>query len=137
MIALVSTAMIAAVPASASAAAPPCLNYESVQEGGRVTVDLRPDETGAQTVLTIFWFINGSAAGTYGWQHFVNGNPVGGRQVAVKDDNLHTAFRSVENSGGTVNWRFGDVYHFDATHFAPSENTTYITPVNECVITPR
>lgn len=134
---LVSVAALALLPSSAYAAIPPCLNYESAQEGGTVAVDLRRDRFGAQAVLTVFWFINGDASGTYGWQHHVNGVPAGGRQVAVKDDNLHTALRSTENNGSTVNWRFGDVYHFDATHFAPSENTTYITPVNECVIIPR
>jgi hypothetical protein len=120
-----------------ASAAPPCLNYESDQEGGKVTVDLRQDPTGAQTVLTIFWFIKGDAAGSYSFQNVVNGRPVGGRQFQVKDDNLHTAFRMIENNGQTINWHFGDTYHFDATHFAPAENITYVTPVNECVIVAR
>lgn len=85
----------------------------------------------------MWWFIYGDPVGPYTFRHFVNGKPVGGLQPVSKDDNLHTALRMTENNGKTINWRYGDVYHFEANHYAPAERARYVTPVNQCLITPR
>ncbi len=63
-------------------------------------------------------------------QHIVNGRPLGSR-LDIKDDNFHTTFHVTEG------WHFGDTYKFQATHFSPTTRTTYISAVNECLITPR
>ncbi|MGQ0576040.1 MAG: hypothetical protein ACT4RN_17795 [Pseudonocardia sp.] len=54
-----------------------------------MTVDLRPDRTGQQTALTIFWFTNDVPArpGEYYWNHFVNGKIAGGLHNKFEDDN--------------------------------------------------
>ncbi|MGH3885579.1 MAG: hypothetical protein ACRDSZ_03245 [Pseudonocardiaceae bacterium] len=125
------------MPATADAgtAPAPCINYVHQEEAGRVEVDLRPDPAngGQFTTLTIFWFINDPVGrpGTYFWSHFLNNQPTGGNHFEVKDDNLHTIFRMRDG------WKFGDVYKFQATHYAPQNHTTYISVVNECTITPR
>lgn len=63
--------------------------------------------------------------------HIDNGTPDSPPRFDIKDDNLHTAFRMSEG------WRYGDRYRFQATHFSPATNTTYVAAVNECLIVPR
>ena len=112
---------------------PPCINYVHREPGGRVEVDLRLDpRTGTFTSLVVFWFLNdpGVAPGFYNWSHIVNGRSLTPR-LDIKDDNFHTTFRSQEG------WFFGDTYKFQATHYSPVTRTTYISVVNECLITPR
>jgi hypothetical protein len=111
---------------------PPCLNYVHREEGGRVEVDLRLSRDGTYSSLAVFWFLNdeGSAPGFYNWSHVVNGRSLT-PQLILKDDNFHTTFHSREG------WYFGDTYKFQATHFSPATRTTYVSAVNECLITPR
>lgn len=127
-----------AASTGAAAAQPgiqPCINYVHTEPGGRVQVDLRRDRlTGRESVLTVWWFINdvGAPPGIYQWSHVVNGVPRS-LHVDLKDDNLHTGFRSNEDGG----WKFGDRYKFQATHYSAVTRTTYVSAVNECIITPR
>lgn len=117
-----------------ASAPPPCINYSHAEEGGHIEIDLRYDpKTRRYTTLTIFLFVNdpNGAAGTYLWTHILNGQPWGGMHFELKDDNLHTVFREEEG------WVFGDHYKFQATHYSPATQTTYVAAENECVITPR
>jgi hypothetical protein len=112
---------------------PPCINYVHHEEAGRVEVDLRFDPaTGTYSTLTIFWFINDVAGrpGIYNWSHLVDGRSRTPR-LDIKDDNFHTAFRSIDG------WYFGDTYKFQGTHYSNTTRTTYIAAVNEFLITPR
>lgn len=118
---------------------PPCLNYVHREEAGRVEVDLRPDErTGTFTTLTMWWFIDdpGAAPGVYTWNHLVNGRATSSPNVIVKDDQLHTSLRMIERHAG-LQWTWGDVYTFQATHYSPATSTTYVAANNRCRITPR
>jgi hypothetical protein len=117
-----------------AAGVPPCINYSHAEEGGHIEIDLRFDpKTGRNTTLTIFLFVNdpGAAPGTYVWNHVLNGRPWGPQHFELKDDNLHTVFREQEG------WVFGDRYKFQATHYSPATQKTYVSAYNECVITPR
>jgi hypothetical protein len=86
---------------AAAAPIPPCIHYSEV----------------------------GGAAGTYYWNHVLNGRPLP-KHFEVKDDNPHTIF------GMSEGWVFGDVYKFQATHYSPATRKTYVA-YNECVITRR
>ena len=127
--------LLAVTNATAQAAAlPPCINYSHAEEGGHIEIDLRYDpKTKRYTTLTIFLFVDdpGAAAGTYTWTHVLNGQPWGSKHFELKDDNLHTVFRQEEG------WVFGDRYKFQATHYSPTTQKTYVAAYNECVITPR
>jgi hypothetical protein len=131
--ALVVGLLLATAGTGSAQPPPPCINYVHHEEAGRVEVDLRPDpDTGTYSTLTVFWFINDVEArpGIYHWTHIVNGKP-GSLHVELKDDNVHTAFKAREG------WFFGDTYKFQATHYSPATQTTYVAAVNECLITPR
>lgn len=117
----------------------PCLNYVHREEAGRVEVDLRPDErTGAFTTLTMWWFLEDTAPapGLYIWNHLVNGRATSSPNMVVKDDQLHTSLKMVDLHTGTQ-WQFGDIYTFQATHYSPATDTTYVAAYNRCRITPR
>ncbi|WP_433802585.1 hypothetical protein [Actinomycetospora sp. CA-084318] len=127
-------------PSSASGEAiPPCINYVHREEAGRVEIDLRPDDSlGTFSVLTMWWFINDIEArpGIYTWNHLVNGRATSSPNMIVKDDNLHTALRMIDQVRGPQ-WSWGDVYTLQATHYSPATNTTYVAAYNRCRITPR
>lgn len=126
------------VVASAEAI-PPCLNYVHTEEAGRVEIDLRPDEKlGTFSTLTMWWFINDVEArpGIYTWNDLINGHATSSPNVIVKDDNLHTALKMIDQVRGPQ-WHWGDVYTLQATHYSPATNTTYVAAYNRCRITPR
>lgn len=117
-----------------AAPVPPCIGYRHVEEGGHIDIDLRFDpKTGRYSTLTIFLFVDdpGAAPGTYYWTHILNGQPWGSPRFELKDNNFHTVFRQEEG------WTFGDHYKFQATHYSPATQKSYIAAVNECIITPR
>jgi hypothetical protein len=134
--------VVALAGASGSAGAEPiapCLNYVHREEAGRVEVDLRPDErTGTFTTLTMWWFIDepGAAPGVYTWNHMINGRATASPNIVVKDDQLHTSLKMIDRHTG-LQWQWGDIYTFQATHYSPTTDTTYVAAHNRCRITPR
>ena len=132
--------MLAVVPGVAAAQdIPPCINYSHQEEAGRVEVDLRFDpKAGTFSTLNMWWFIDdpGAAPGFYNWNHLVNGRATSAPNFVYKDDQLHTTFRMAERFTG-VNWRWGDTYTFQATHYSPTTQTSYVSAYNMCRITPR
>ncbi len=140
-LATLGSLLVAAPPASAtiSTGLPSCNNYTHYERFGHVNVDLRYDPaTGRYSTLSVIWYIDdvpGSAVGTYNWVHIVNGKPASNPHLDIKDDNLHTILRMVENGKTTFN--YGDRYKFQATHYSPETHATYVAAVNECVIIPR
>lgn len=132
--------MIATTSVGAADEVPPCFNDTHREEAGRVEVDLRPNprDGGALTELTMWWFIDdpGVAAGTYNWNHIINGRATTAPHFDLKDDQLHTSLRMFERLVGQQ-WAWGDVYKLQATHYSPVTQTTYVSAYNECRITPR
>lgn len=84
------------------------------------------------------WFIYDPTerAGLYNWQVYINGKPNndGGSvgRLRIKDDQIHSTLLRITVQ--MVNWHRGDSFHLDATHLSKAGNTTYITPVNYCII---
>jgi hypothetical protein len=133
VILVVGSLLLTTTTGAAAQPPPPCINYVHHEPGGRVEVDLRLDpRSGTFGSLVVFWFINdpGAAPGIYNWSHIVNGRSLTPR-LDIKDDNFHTTFHTREG------WFFGDTYKFQATHYSPATRTTYVSAVNECLITPR
>lgn len=131
---MVAFALVTSGAVAEAAPVPPCINYTHAEEGGHIYIDLRFDtKTGHYTTLTIFLFINdpGAAPGTYYWNHILNGRPLQPHFELDKDDNFHTVFAMREG------WAFGDHYKMQATHYSPVTQKSYVSAVNECVITPR
>jgi len=139
MIAGVVTLLLGETGAAVAEPIAPCVNYVHREEAGRVEIDLRLDErTGTFTTLTMWWFIDdpGAAPGLYTWNHLVNGRATSSPNVVAKDDQLHTSLRMIDQHAG-LQWAFGDVYTFQATHYSPATRTTYVAANNQCRITPR
>lgn len=132
--------MLGLSPALAGAQeVPPCINYSHREEAGRIEVDLRFDPTtGTFSTLTMWWFIDDveAAPGVYQWNHLVNGRATSSPNITAKNDQLHTSLKMVDRFAG-VQWRWGDIYTFQATHYSPATTTTYVAATNQCRITPR
>ena len=131
MLVVLAAALVLAVSPGVAAAQdiPPCI----------VEVDLRYDPgTAAFTTLTMWWFIDDVAArpGIYFWNHIRNDRTTTAVNVVDKDDNLHTALPMTDDLG-RQQWDYGDVYTFQAVHYSPATNTSYVAAYNRCVITLR
>jgi hypothetical protein len=117
----------------------PCLNYEVPTSWGKLTIDTRPDNVGADGigVIVVWLFLNNphDSPGAYTWAGYINGSLIR-RGVDVKDDNFHTAIRRTirENGREITNYNPGDTFHIDITHPVDGGRTVYETPLNECYI---
>ncbi|MFC8530130.1 hypothetical protein [Nocardia sp. NPDC057227] len=122
-----------AVAAPATAAPPPCIDYQAGTQYGSIKSEIRPADGDPIGYYTWWWFITDLShrPGKYEWQLFVNGKPITKLQSATKDDMLH--FGQPRYSSGKYWWNRGDVLHVDALHTAP-DGTIYITPLNECSV---
>ena len=141
MLTAITAVLVLAVSTGVAAAQdiPPCINYSHQEEAGRVEVDLRFDpKTAAFTTLTMWWFLDepGAAPGFYHWNHLLNGRATTAPNFLYKDDQLHAALPMVDRVSGP-NWQWGDTYTFQATHYSPTTQTSYVSAYNMCRLTPR